>query len=627
MNVECILPLTTAPHPDENINGYFRRLCALNGVQNLALFRKALGVSKLSSTTSDVQSWTKLAEAALQPLSLLAAMQWQKRDAGALLGLLNFRGFAVQKKYLRTSRLRVCPQCIRSGEIIRDTWSLFHVTACTIHATELVDSCDQCCVAPGEATPLKYSSATRPWNCHCGRHLGEIVTRPARPEALLVSTAIEQSLKPDISEGSPYPALNEEIACLPPNDLLTFVDIIGTAATSNSDEDIPINSRTACYQNGVIDRSADLHTYKRRVHAAGEIMTNWPDSYQKLLSEIAFRNPAPLQQQIDRRAFATKIGAMVLFPRKSVSGVPLKILQKQVDEYCASTLKIIRRKRNLATQNPCALRVQRIANMSALARQLDLNSTGSVFQKAYRRSIEELSSSEQGVETDQLAAALRASVVKQLEQCMDTISSTAAAVMLEGGALNRQLCGWDDPALLQPISASMNYFKKRKVSYRLSDVLSIRDRFIALAIRSEAIASLCEIPRAARMFLTEKFNKTDLLVDLLQNRIALYKVGHPEHVFDLFVDANEIETYLTRRDLALVLQHEKFLKLSDLNRLSLKLIDNLQPFTPADMKRLRCAGTLRFQKSEVYDGQRYHSSYVYSAGDFIENVLKPNFGE
>lgn len=541
------------------------------------------------------------------------------------MGLLNFNGFAVQKKYLRTARLRICPNCIRSSNIIRDTWSLYHVTACVIHSTELINSCDQCCTGVGEPTPLKYSAATRPWNCHCGRGLGQIATRPASPEALLVSMAIERSLDTEVVNGRVFHSLNAEIVALPPNDLLTFVETIGVAATTDANKDIARSDSTVRYQNGIVDHSADLQTYRNIAHAAGRILANWPNNYQKLLSEIAFRHPSPTEKQADRRAFSTKIGRMVLYPRKSVSGVPLKILQKQVDEYCASKLNTIRRQRNLATQDACARQVHRVANMSVLARDLDLNCNGHIFQKVYRRAIEEMSAYGESTETEKLAANLRTSVINHLEQCADSISSCAAAALLEGSSGNRQLRGWDHPTLLQPIPPASNFFGKRKISYRLSDTQSIRDRFMALAICSEPTGTLFEIRRAARMCLKESYTKSDFLVDLLQRRLTLFRLGNPENVFDLCVDIREVENYLIHRDLKHTFLEKKYLKLSELNRVTIKLIENLDPFTPVDMKRLRHNGTVRFKQTEVYDGERFHVSYAYCAEDFIERVLKINF--
>lgn len=625
MNLNFILPLTTAPQRGENVSGYLRRLCELNGIQNLALFRNALGVGHLSSTTPSVSPWARLAEASLQPISSLTAMQWSKIDAGAVLGLLNFNGFAVQKKYLRTARLRICPTCVRSRSIIRDTWSLYHITACIIHSSDLVDSCDQCCTGSGEPTPLKYSAATRPWSCHCGREFGEIATKVASPEELLVSMAIERSLDTEVVNGLIHHYFNAEIAALPPNDLLTFVETIGVAATTDANKDIPINGDTVRYQNGIVDHSAGLQTYKNIAQAAGRIIANWPDNYQQLLSEIAFRHPSPSENQEDRRAFATKVGRMVLYPRKSVSGVPLKILQKQADDFCASKLNTIRRQRNLATQDACARRVHRVANMSALARDLDLNCNGHIFQKVYRRAIDEISVYGESTETEKLAANLRNSVINYLEQCADSISSCAAAALLEGGSANRQLRGWDHPALLQPIPPSTNLFGKRKISYRLSDTQLVRDRFIALAMQSEPTGTLFEIRRAARVFLKESYTKSEFLVDLLQQQVSLFRIGNPENVFDLCVDIREVENYLMHRDLRHIFSENKFLKLNQLNRVAIKLIENLEPVTPVDMKRFRHSGTVRYRQTEVYDGERFHVSYAYCAEDFIERVLKLNF--
>ncbi|MBN8830268.1 MAG: TniQ family protein [Sphingomonadales bacterium] len=548
-------------------------------------------------------------------------MQWRKREGGLLLGLVDFHGHPIQKKFLRTSRLRICPHCIRETQIVRDAWSLFYMTACAFHSVKLVDSCDRCCNSSDEATPLKFSSATHPWNCHCERHFGEIGTRSASRDALLVSRALENALGGALPEDMPQHSICAEIAALPLNDLMTFVDIIGTAATTPAHEDVPDNRIGTSYRHGLVDPTTNLDKCAQRAEAAGRIVASWPASYQQLLGEIAHRNANAPHHQVDRKAFATKIGSMLLFPRRSVAGVPLKILQDQIDEFCASALDVVRRKRNLATQDARALLVHRTANMSALARGLGLNSRSSLFQKAYRQVIDNISLNEGNIDPEVLASNLQRSVAALLQRSEDSISGTAAAAILEGAGPERRLQGWDHPELLHKIPASIDFFGKRKVSYSLSETLALRDRFIALAKSTEPCPSLCRLPVAMRMILSATYKKADFLVDLLNEKLPLYVEDAPEHVFDLLLDTKQLRSFMLQYDLEGAFRNERFLRLAELNRLAARVSSKLLPLTSADMKLLRRDSLVRFREEQIFDGRRHHPSYKYSARDVFDQIL------
>ncbi len=615
------LPLTVPPVPWENLNGYIRRLCAVNGVANVALFRSALDIGRLSSSTADEAPWLRLAAASLQPLAAIKTMQWRKHESGLLRGLVDFHGQPIQKKFLRTARLRICPRCICDKKIIQDSWSLFYMTACPVHSVKLVDSCDNCFGNQNEPTPLKYTSAAHPWTCHCDREFGEIGSLPASPEALLVAEALENALGSQLRKNSKHADICPEIIALQLNDLMAFVDIVGTAATTPASEDIPDNSLGVAYRHGLVDQSTNLEKCTRRVEAAGQIITTWPVGYQKLLEEIADRNPDAPHHQVDRKAFATKVGSMVLFPRRSVSGVPLKILQDQVDEFCLSSLDLVRRKRNLATQDPRARIVHRTTNMSALARDLGLNSRSSLFQKAYRQVIKEMTLDEAGADAGALISNLQRSVEAHLQRSESSISGTTATVILEGARLDRRLQGWDHPELLQKMPETSDFYGKRKASYSLSETLALRDRFIALAEPVETCASPCILPQTLRIILSEAYKKTDLLIDLLHGQFTLYKEGSPESVFDLFVDIEQLRSFMLQRDLKDAFQTAKFMRLAEINRLAARVGPTPSPLTPADMKLLRDDRRVRFQEDEIFDGRRYHTGYKYHVRDVFEQLL------
>lgn len=623
MQLPKALPLVVAPVSGENLHGYVRRLCAANGIPNVALFRAMLGIGTLAPSTEEEAPWLSLAAGSLQTVACLETMAWRKQEGGLLLGLLNFHGHAIQKKFLRTSRLRICPHCIRATQIVRDTWSLFHMTACAEHSVRLVDACDSCYDGFGEATPLKLSSAAPPWHCHCGRYFGDFVADEATPHALLVTRALEKFLSEQLS-CTTLNSLPAEIIQLPLNDFLTFIDVIGTAATTSAAEDLPHDSKSVSYRHGLIDQSIDLNECYRRADATGRLLANWPASYQELLAAIAFRNPDTQHHQVDRRAFATKIGSMVLYPRRSVAGVPLKILQDQVDEFCATRLATVRRRRNLATRDACARIVHRTANMSALARDLGMNPRSSVFQNAYRQVIANMNLNKGNIDRAELISRLRNAVADHVEWSTDSISGTAAAAILEGLGMERRLEGWDHEDLLQKIPVAIDCFGKRKGSYCRSEALALRDRFIALAEPAKPHSSLIRLPLAMRVALNPDYKKTNFLLDLIHKRIKMYKVGLAENVFDLFLDTREIRLFSINRDIETLKIKDSFLNLRSLNRLAERMDLEVTKLTSADMKILREKGLIRIVKETVFDGQRHHPSYKYNVRDFLRHAIKPS---
>ncbi len=406
-----------------------------------------------------------------------------------------------------------------------------------------------------------------------------------------------------------------DITALSLNDLMAFIDIIGTAATTPAIEDEASNHHIVAYRAGLVDHTLDLERFIRRIEAAGEVMADWPSSYQRLLGNIAYRNTSAQSHLADREAFATRIGATVLFPRRSINGTPLSILQDQMAIFCASRLNITRRKRNLATQDARARAVQSTANMSALARKLGLRPQNSLFQRAYRTVINELPLDEEDHGVDELAARLQESVIFYLQKNKDSISATDAASILEGDHLDRSLNGWDHIELLQKIPKSIDFFGKRRSSYRLSETLSLHNRFLALAKPAASENNLLAIPIAMRMFLTKSYKKTDFLLDFSRGILNLYRSDQPTNVFDLLIDPEQVRSLLAQRELDAALQSDKFLRLGDLNRLTSRFRGKDLTLTPARMKRLRDQELIRFQQEDVFDGRRFHLSYKYHVGD------------
>ena len=58
--------------------------------------------------------------------------------------MVSFMGHRIEKISLPMARPRICPQCLKEKNYIRQMWDLGLVTCCPVHNCMLIDSCPQC---------------------------------------------------------------------------------------------------------------------------------------------------------------------------------------------------------------------------------------------------------------------------------------------------------------------------------------------------------------------------------------------------------------------------------------------------------------------------------------------------
>lgn len=150
---------------DESANGYFLRLAQENFVGSpSALFRAA-----------GVRFKARYSAAELETLSEVLGIDHS--GLGKLAGFPKVVGGLSQGRFLRTSTVPVCVECLRTSKYIRQVWHHQMCTACPEHRAALMHYCPEC----SEPLDLKrHCLAT----CRCGYDLTAADTQPAEPESL-----------------------------------------------------------------------------------------------------------------------------------------------------------------------------------------------------------------------------------------------------------------------------------------------------------------------------------------------------------------------------------------------------------------------------------------------------------
>ncbi len=94
------------------------------------------------------------------------------------------------------------------------------------------------------------------------------------------------------------------------------------------------------------DPPVDISAASRRIEAAFAILDDWPDAFHSLLSDVAHRFPPSQDRRRDKRAFASRIGKMLLYPPCDLSGRPLPPIYDEVFAFCRNRLglKLYRRR-------------------------------------------------------------------------------------------------------------------------------------------------------------------------------------------------------------------------------------------------------------------------------------------
>lgn len=172
---------------------------------------------------------------------------------------INLLGHAVTSGDCSVNAARVCPQCLAYGGVCHALWMLTSVTACPVHASALLDTCQTC------QQPIRWSR-TQVCFCRCGAdfRLQASGRGPAEAEVGLASV-FQQKLLGGSKLGAPW----SHLALLDLHGLsrLTWV-LAGVARDPWQDEGL-IRSQTKL--GGAT--------------AACDLLANWPAGFREFLND------------------------------------------------------------------------------------------------------------------------------------------------------------------------------------------------------------------------------------------------------------------------------------------------------------------------------------------------------
>lgn len=612
-----MLPFVVVPSPGESLHGFERRLCDANFIPNLRQWRGSAGIRGITPTSGNEALWLRLSEVSGQSIQELKKMRWEPAESSSLLGLVKFNGQLVQKKFLRTGRLRICPDCIKHSDRISDAWALYYAVACPIHHRALVDHCDSCDDGKGNPRRLQVISAAHPWECKCGHYFGDIGAPPASPALTIAMGALFRNLEGSETLRTGCQKLSAPFETLSPNDLLTIIDILGIAATTDQALDENVEADGVRYRQGLLDHSLTLEECSVRVEAATAIMEDWPRAYFDLLDKVAYRNKTAQHEVTERRAFATAVGQMLLFPRRSLNGEPLMVLQEAVDSYCSEQLNIRRRRRNLATTLPIANALPQTASIEAVTRNIKGNASRARVRIAYEDTLRKLWRASSFWNPEDLAERLQAGVEARLEACANSVSSVTAARLLEGTATDRRLTGWNHPELLPPNLELDQYFGKRRESYRLGDVEAVKAYIFGLVQSCEGMYELVTVREALQTLLIFGYKKQQLLLDIKNSQISVFGETDNLVLLDLMIDPLQANRRIVEWLKASCRAAPQFISLHQAHLLNKRAGVDFADLTSSNMISLRREGTVGFKVNSMFDGKRKHPSYRYRLSDIL----------
>ena len=171
-----------------------------------------------------------------------------------------FFGQAISSIFLNYDSPRVCPVCISQHPICAGQWDLTFVTACPIHACELLDECPQC----GKKLHWLRSAVA---NCKCGFNFGEAETRSVAPHVLALTKLIYRAVNAGSmpTTDAAKAKFGSDILALPLHSLLRVIHFLGATFHPSAK-----HLTQASYKR------TDLTAVQEIVDVAGLTLSEWP---------------------------------------------------------------------------------------------------------------------------------------------------------------------------------------------------------------------------------------------------------------------------------------------------------------------------------------------------------------
>ncbi len=457
--------------------------------------------------------------------------------------------------------MRLCPLCLGSNGIRRDFWSLAHVVACPVHGCLLVDACSACSKRFGAAP---FSS---PVACGCGRRFDHPAVKTAPLPAIRAARNLALIVGANASTGASAVGWALELATpftrISANDYMSYMEVIGTAATTSAKEDVRVEGLARRYALGAKVKQPPLTAALARIEAAAVIMDDWPGALHALLKNLRERGGATQSSDL-AAALPTVAGRSLLRPRRGSNGLPLRLIYEAVDGYWRLHGPAECRKRNLTVENAAALKMHSFLNATTLAAAVGSRRATGLHSRILRRVLDEVSPENLTLPPGDTADLLLRHCVGRHRAVVDTMTGHAAVRILEGRSSNTTLSGWNHPNLVPVDPALQGLRLKHSALYSTASVHSALARMRAASRRPDEEHRLSALVSVAMKLapLRPWYGKTALLLDLLDGTVPVFATVEDVRLDDLLVDLAALKTHIASRDPAL---RSEYLALAKLN--------------------------------------------------------------
>ena len=250
-----------SPDPEESLTGYVLRVAEQNGLRGFGQWLQGLGhdcrTHVPKSLVPDLVAMLGVSDDGLNAM----AYDLEKADKTCWVrGDVRMPWRDVSPRWAT-----LCPACVQETGRTRAIWDVWLVTACPVHAVQLVDRC------PGCGRRLTW---TRPGlaRCKCGRELKPGDAKVADDAALVLASLIQHKLGWGVV---PVPkSVPDEITALSQADLLDLIRYLALLAMPNGK-----GSR----------QKFEVNETHRLASTVGQAILNWPHGLHKALSEALSR--------------------------------------------------------------------------------------------------------------------------------------------------------------------------------------------------------------------------------------------------------------------------------------------------------------------------------------------------
>lgn len=531
--VPAPLPLTVPPIPGETAISYMSRLgdengISLNKVNHVVADRIR---AKVSGWTDE--QWQRLATISGQNPDNLDGMRHRPAAIPSCPGAVMFLSHPVKSMFLLRDTLRICPSCIGERRMLRQTWSLVHSVACSVHECLLVDQCD--CGRPFHVS----SRGADTFTCICGKPFEELSAPPASEHALAgtrwTHTHLPWWAVRDRVTFSRDDHLPEPFRSMPFGDVLALIHVVGRVASTAGEDDPKMEEKGHIgHPSGEVRGFTDLATSLRIVEGAMAVVAEWPVAYDRLLADVSARNAAA---RPERRSdlFRTRMGYLLSIPPNGLDRHPIPCLKERVDAFCEEK-GIAPRRKVPVRRSATARRLAKTANVGMVAELLGANGKAELFVRLYNLVASDIDGTD--VDDDTLRALFVGEMKRRWTGSEELMSSCEASRHLDHPAQKHTMIGWTDAGMLTPVDDSLNIDPRRSTEqFRAADVRALRARLGSTATRVDKIEEgFASYAKVAKQNVSVAYRKSELLLDILNGVISAVSTVPEPRLTDLYLD-------------------------------------------------------------------------------------------